>query len=283
MTNWNNIKGTNYYINDECDRVARWDKKNREYIEIGGTVKSQFFRNYQMRVDGKIKTFNLHHLSWLAFVDPDYRRGPGTNIEHKDGDLTNNRPENLHLVQSSVRRNATKEHKGKEKPTHCGDCKRSLCDVIRGARGRCKTCYQRWRMGNGFTKCQGCGIPTPTKPLIPYCRMCRKLGNIKESGKDVHADFNLLRNKLEKRLYKKRIDQKQNIIEPSNDIRERTKYVLLKFKYGNYSLVDIYKLISVYIDIWGTETAIDNYDLESQLIFMLKRLKMFWDDKLINI
>lgn len=277
---WHNIPGSNYYVSSDYTKLSRYLKKTRQYLLVEGSARDGIMKNYQIRVNQQVKTFNMHHLVWIVFVDPEYKRGNGFNIIHKDGDLTNNNPNNLMLIPVSSK---PKRLSKKVKLDNCQDCNKTFNEKNRGSRGRCKMCYQRWRNKNGYLECKGCGTPTPTRPLIPYCRMCRRLGKIENYSEDNAPDFNIIRRKLEQRLSRKTIEQKQNILDPSISIKEEAKYVLLKFKYGNYSIADIYRLISIYIEIWGLEAAIDNYDIESQLIFMLKRLKMFWDDKLINI
>lgn len=148
--------------------------------------------------------------------------------------------------------------------THCKTCNISFIDgvypngkpVRKASKGLCKKCYNK--------------VST---------RFCTKCG--KNKGKKGHGECSLC--KIESGKWKKRAYNPQKISQENMNL---LRSILTRYKYGVNTLVDPFIVADLYLTIYtGGEFGyknpagmdIDAFDESSQIIAMLKLLKMTYD------
>lgn len=164
MTNPQDIIGVVKELQEEWRPVENWEAYEVSNLgrirslHRGGRIRKPSKKNGYEFIDlwmaGDCAHFPVHHLVLYAFGSP---ATPDMECNHKDGNKSNNRIDNLEWVTRSYNQihairlglaNPAKHspyQKGhtpwnKHPNRHCEDCGK---EEIR-ARGKCGACYQRW-------------------------------------------------------------------------------------------------------------------------------------------
>jgi hypothetical protein len=151
-----------------------------------------------------------------------------------------------------------------------GNC--SECNVVFGSggkktnytsKGKCLTCYTKWWKSNIKLECVECGDKLPGRgSLKGLCAICK-------SKKTSNSEQKLIEKGLLKgRRYEYKIDAESI---------EQIRWLLLRFKYGTYTVVDMYRLAGLFEDLYGVTNRLDSKDPEIQIILMLKKLKEVYE------
>lgn len=155
------------------------------------------------------------------------------------------------------------DKKKKEVSTTCSICNAeygSLNEkgraVIRGPKDKCKKCYSRAKKPK--KECENCGNTMLAGSNTGLCVVCRELKR-SESGK---------------RKYNKKVKPL-----PILDIEtyEAVRRLLVRFKYGNNGIVDNFRVVDIYMDLYDNPVFLDTLTEEAQIVEMLRYLKKVYD------
>ena len=138
----------------------------------------------------------------------------------------------------------------------------------KGSRGMCKPCYMRWLWDNGHKVCKSCNCKLHSPQALPYCRLCKK------QMRDGLLEIPDIKG-ISKRMKKGTSFDPLDVI-TRWDIMD-IKMLLLRFKIGSNTAVDHFRVIHYYTKIWDTDIKLDVYEPDTQVHYMLKRLKHFYE------
>lgn len=157
--------------------------------------------------------------------------------------------------------------------THCLLCKEPFAESgskMHNSKGKCKSCYGSYLRLNGYTECQICGGKLVNKQAKPNCRMCKLkvITGLMETEK-----YKLSKKHKYYSSYSEKVSAKFDLTESYLD---KIRMVLIRFKNGLTTKVDTFKVASMYTDIWGIDSSLDSFDVDTQVHFMLKRLEKYY-------
>lgn len=139
------------------------------------------------------------------------------------------------------------------KSTSCKECNKeygSLNEkgrkVTKASNGYCKTCYYRKRKGNSKT-CIKCGNIMRLSSINNLCKPCK--ANKRKKSKQI-------------------VDR---------DTLELIRILMVRYKFGNNTLVDNLRVVDVYMDLNDNAIQLDTLTEESQVVEMLRNLKSIYD------
>lgn len=156
---------------------------------------------------------------------------------------------------------------------NCILCKERFTDSgskMHNSKGKCKSCYGIYLRANGFTECQICGGKLANKQAKPNCKMCKlKIinGLIKSEKYSISKRQRYYSNYSEKVCAKFELNEKY---------LNKIKMILIRFKYNFTSDVDNLIVADIYTEIWGIDSSLDSFHVETQIDFMLKRIESYY-------
>ena len=147
----------------------------------------------------------------------------------------------------------------KEKSTNCISCKIEFGTLNkkgniakRAARGYCKQCYYK-TLPKSTTICLNCGNSMLKKSCVGLCVLCK----IKTST-----------NPRVKKEYIPKVNKEDF---------ETIRRLLAKYKLGRNTMVDVFRVIDIYMIINEEPIMLDTLSEEIQLVEMLRNLKKVFD------
>jgi hypothetical protein len=151
----------------------------------------------------------------------------------------------------------------KEIQTHCKVCAAEYDSinakgkpVTRGAKGLCKSCYTKSIKPK--KQCEQCDNQMLSGSKTGLCIVCRQLKRQIEG----------------KRSWKKKVKPLPCI---DVEIYESIRRLLVRFKFGNNSIVDNFRVIDAYVDVCENPVFLDTLAEEAQVVEMLRYLKKVYD------
>ena len=154
-------------------------------------------------------------------------------------------------------------YKDKKVETNCSLCGAEYGSInhkgraiIKGSHGLCKPCYVKERKPK--KECTICGNMMLTGSNTGLCAICKEEKRITTN----------------RRGYVKKIKPL-----PHLDIEtyEAVRRLLVRYKFGNNTLVDNFRVADIYMDINDDPVLLDTLNEETQVIEMLKNLKKVYD------
>lgn len=163
----------------------------------------------------------------------------------------------------------------KPKKESCSEC---LClfgsigkrgkPLLPGSKGLCKPCYNKYYAKTTSTNCKRCGRDMGKKAKN-HCSLCK-----------VELD--------EMKSPSKRALPQVSKIGIDKETKESMRKIFNRYKWGVNTLVDPFIVTDLYLTVFSTEATkgqtasktefnLDQFDEESQVIAMLKLLKMAYD------
>jgi hypothetical protein len=157
--------------------------------------------------------------------------------------------------------------------THCIICKLPFAESgskMHNSKGKCKSCYGIHLRANGFTECQICGRKLTNKQAKPNCKMCKL--------KVLNGMIETEKFKMNKRYkyysnYSNKVCERFNLTE---NYLNKIRILLILFKHKLTTEVDTLKVANIYTEIWGIDSSLDSFDVETQVHFMVKRLDTYY-------
>jgi hypothetical protein len=155
--------------------------------------------------------------------------------------------------------------KKKEVSTTCSICNAEYGSinekgraVIRGPKNCCKKCYSKSKKPK--KECENCGNTMLAGSNTGLCVVCRELKR--------ENNTNL------KRKYTKKV-----IPLPFLDVEtyEAVRRLLVRFKFGNNGIVDNFRVVDIYMDLYDNPVFLDTLTEEAQIVEMLRYLKKVYD------
>lgn len=151
----------------------------------------------------------------------------------------------------------------KSKATHCSSCNGEFDKlnergkpIRRASRGMCKRCYHK--EGKPSKVCVMCGNIMLTKARSGLCAVCK-------------LDNSTVRTK------KKRIKPLPLVEREQFELIRR---LLARYKVGHNDLVDNFRVADIYMDINDNPILLDTLSEASQVVEMLRNLKLVFDHNL---
>ena len=140
--------------------------------------------------------------------------------------------------------------------------------VRKAAKGICSICYNKEYFKSGSFICKGCKCKMPHK-IIGICKYCKE--------KDMEE--------IIKRKYKKQLKGdvvgkvKYTKVTITKEHIEEMKRLFNRYKLGYNRPIDSFLVLQLYLDIFDNPTDLDSYEVDSQIIIMLRKLKDVYDSK----
>lgn len=197
---------------------------------------------------------------------------------------------------------------------HCVICKRSFIEIGKYAKDMCGTCYQRTNRvskervnaKSRHKKCVSCNLEFNTinergnivkQGSGGYCKTCymkqyHKKGekNCLKCGRDLFRSLKSLckicidieRDEFYKNNPKARktttyLNRQRALNKPITEEQfETIRRILVLFKAGMYEYVYIFRLVDIYVEVFGNEAQLDAYTELDQIEIMLRKLKDIW-------
>ena len=128
--------------------------------------------------------------------------------------------------------------------------------ISKGSHGLCKPCYGRSRKSK--KECTVCGNMMLVGSNTGLCAVCKENRRIAKN----------------RRGYVKRIKPLPHL---DPETYEAVRILLVRFKFGNNSLVDNFRVANIYMDINDDPVLLDTLNEETQVIEMLRNLKKVYD------
>lgn len=156
------------------------------------------------------------------------------------------------------------KYKRKEVETNC-----KLCNVeygtinakgrhvMKGSHGLCKSCYAKERKPK--KECDKCGNMMISGSNTGLCVVCRELKR-SESGK--------------KNYNKKKIKPLPHL---DLETYEAIRRLLIRFKFGTNNMVDNFRVLDFYMELFDNPIFLDTLAEEDQIVEMLRYLKKVYD------
>lgn len=105
------IPGCEDYYVTECGRL--WSEKSKKFLgETEKATRQGYIKTAMATKEGRIK-IDLHRIVAITYLGLDYKLGRAMQVDHIDGDKTNNAVSNLRILPAGVHR---KLQKGQRKP-----------------------------------------------------------------------------------------------------------------------------------------------------------------------
>jgi hypothetical protein len=117
---WFKIPHINYYINENCNRIISLGRNCTNIKELDGCLDKNGYRWFLVTLDGKRKRLGLHHLSYMTFIDNNFKPSREFVCDHIDNDRNNNHPSNLQVI--THRLNTIKDKYNKKSSKYPGVC-----------------------------------------------------------------------------------------------------------------------------------------------------------------
>ena len=136
--------------------------------------------------------------------------------------------------------------------------KGKLCDVL--IKQRCRPCYAKYNRNQLCDRCEKCGVQFITGSSVCLCLSCRPKSRYSKAEIG-YKDLNVEQLSMMLTLFR-------------------------RYKNGTNTPVDNFRVVDLYLDIYdrgafvyNSSLTFDGYEEESQVVLMLRSLKMIYDKK----
>jgi hypothetical protein len=158
---------------------------------------------------------------------------------------------------------------------NCSVCERLIGSLDEGGRvidrgnaKMCKYCYQKDYNGRLSDTCSKCNIKLSRKTARGFCKFCKK----EEMDKELE-----LRRGRSKTYIKNKKKKEMPSIPLTWHQREEIRRLLTIYKMGYQTLVEPFRLVSLYVELYS-DMELDSYTEESQVIICLRTFKKLFDE-----
>lgn len=158
---------------------------------------------------------------------------------------------------------------------NCSVCKRTIGSpdesgkiLDRGNSKMCRYCYQKDYKARLSDTCSKCNIKLSRKTAKGLCKFCIK----EEMDKELE-----LRRGRSKTYIKNKNKKEMPSIPLTWHQREEIRRLLTIYKRGYQTLVEPFRLVSLYVELYS-DKELDSYTEESQVIICLRTFKKLFDE-----
>jgi hypothetical protein len=178
------------------------------------------------------------------------------------------------------------KRKVKQKQDFCVQCNREIDSidhkgkvVTRGNSTLCKTCYSRDYQNRKTDVCGNCNIKMSRATVKGLCNFC--INEMNEEKEIMDTSDLLLTGRQKKKDKNSKKEMPVNIAITKKQ-REEIRRLLVIYKNGLQTLVEPFRLVSLYVELYS-DVELDSYTEESQVIIVLRTFKKLFNAPFIEL